>query len=46
MNDERLDQLALGYINQDWTFSPECILKAWDHSGNHRISLAFHNRKE
>ena len=36
MSNERLDQLALGYI-----FPPENILQAWDRSGHRRIALAF-----
>ena len=34
MTDARLDQLALGYINQERTFPPESILQAWDCSGH------------
>ena len=50
MTDERLDQLALGYINQERTSPPESILQAWDRSGvsvpnspsgHRRITLAL-----
>ena len=44
MTDGRLDQLALGYINQERTFSPDSALQAWDRSGHRRIALAFHDR--
>ena len=44
MTDGRLDQLALGYINQERTFSPDSVLQAWDRSGHRRIALAFHDR--
>ena len=37
-------QLALGYINQERTFSPDSVLQAWDRSGHRRIALAFHDR--
>ena len=43
MTDERLDQLALGYINQERTSS---ILQAWDRSGLRRIALAFRDHRE
>ena len=42
MTDERLDQLAIGYINQERTSSSESILQALDRSGHRRIALAFH----
>lgn len=41
MSDERLDSLALGYINQERSFTPEEILQVWDRSGHRRIALAF-----
>ena len=41
MTDEWLDQLALGYINQERTFSTDSVLQAWDRSGHRRIALAF-----
>ena len=43
MTDERLDSLALGYINQERSFSPEEVLRAWDRSGHRRVALAFQN---
>ena len=46
ITDERLDQLALGYINQDWTFPSENVLRAWDRSGHRRIALAFRDNQE
>ena len=44
MCDERLDQLALGFINHERTFPAEKVLQAWDHSGHRRIALAFQDR--
>ena len=41
MTGQRLDSLALGYINHQRTVSPEKVLKVWDHSGHRRIALAF-----
>lgn len=41
MTDERLDSLALGYINHERTFTPEEVLRAWDRSGHRRVALAF-----
>ena len=38
MTDEPLDSLALGYINQERSFSPEEVLRIWDCC---RIVLAF-----
>lgn len=39
MSNERLDSLAIGYINP----SPSDVLKVWDRSGNRRIAVAFNN---
>lgn len=41
MTNERMDSLAMGYINREWTPSPQEILKVWDITGNRRIALAF-----
>ena len=43
MTDERLDSLALGYINQERSFSPEEVLRVWDRC---RIALAFQHELE
>ena len=39
MTDECLNNIALGYINQEWT-SPESILQAWVRSRHRYIHLA------
>ena len=41
MTQERLDLLALGYINQERSFTPEEVLQIWDCSGHRRVALAF-----
>ena len=41
MTEERLDSLALGYINQERSFTPEEVLQIWDRSGHRRVALAF-----
>ena len=41
MTDSRLDSLAVGYINNERTISPEEILRVWDRSGHRRITTAF-----
>ena len=44
MADERLDTLAVGYINSARTPLPEKVLEAWDRSGHRRIALAFEDK--
>ena len=41
MTEQRLDSLALGYINQERSFTPEDVLQVWDRSGHRRVALAF-----
>ena len=41
MSDDRLNNLATGYINHERTPSPDEVLKVWDQSGHRRIALAF-----
>ena len=41
MTNEWLDSLALGYINQEGSSTPEEVLRVWDHSGHSRVALAF-----
>ena len=41
MTNERLDSLALGYINQERSSTPEDVLQVWDRSGHRRAALAF-----
>ena len=46
MAEERLDSLALGYINQEKLPSPEEVLRVWVRSGHRRISFAFGAERE
>ena len=41
MTNERLDSLALGYINHERSPFSEEVLQVWDGSGHRRIALAF-----
>ena len=41
MSSERLDALAIGYINHKRTPSPVEVLKVWDRSGNRKIATVF-----
>ena len=41
MTDERLDQLALGYINQERIFSTDSVLQAWNRSRHRKIALVL-----
>lgn len=41
MADDRLNSLAVGYINEERTPPPTEVLKIWDHSGHRRIAVAF-----
>ena len=41
MSDKRLDNLPVGFINQERTPSPDLVLKIWDRSRHRRIALAF-----
>ena len=43
MTSERLDTLAIGFINREWTPSPEDVVRTWDRSGHRRIASAFHS---
>ena len=41
MGNERLDALAMGYINCERMPCPKEILKVWDSSGSRRVAIAF-----
>ena len=41
MTNERLDSLALGYINHERSPFPEEVLQVWDGSGHRRIAIPF-----
>ena len=39
--EERLDSLAIGYINQERSPSPEEVFRVWDRSGHRRNFVSF-----
>ena len=41
MSNDRLDSLAVGFVNSERTPLPETLLQVWDQSGHRRIALAF-----
>ena len=43
MSDNRLDSLAVGFINSERHPSPMEVIQQWDRSGHRKIALAFHD---
>ena len=41
MSDDRLDSLAIGFINPERTPPPKKVLEVWDRAGHRRIATAF-----
>ncbi len=45
MTGEHLDSLALGYINQERSHTPENVLRVWDRLGHRRVSRIANGTK-